>query len=121
MRKDQWDTTVTIDGTQYGTWDVSTGGDVDTTELQYRPGGMGAQISLGGVVTVNALTVGRLYVLERDHVNVHDLLGRVGRGQVVVKKQPLDIDGNAFGRPLTYNGILKRVTPPEVDSNTADV
>jgi|SRR5215471_9463762 len=120
MRKDQWDTTVTIDGVAYGTFDQSTGGEADTDELKYKPGGMAAQISLGGIVTVGALTVSRLYVLERDHVNVHNLLGRVGKAQVVVKKQPLDVDGNAFGRPLTYNGVLKRVTPPEVDSESTD-
>jgi len=30
------------------------------------------------------------------------------------------VDGNAFGDPLTYQGRLKTVTPPEVDSMGTD-
>lgn len=120
MRKDQYDTTVTVDGTDLGTFDSLTGGEVDTDELTYRPGAMGARISLGGVVNVGAVVVGRLYQLERDHLNIHWLMGRAGKADVVVKKQPLDVDGNAFGRPLTYQGKLKRVSPPEVDSEASE-
>jgi hypothetical protein len=31
----------------------------------------------------------------------------------------MDIEGNVFGKPLVYNGRLKRVTPPEVDSEAS--
>jgi|SRR5215831_4322725 len=117
MRKDQHRVTVSVDGRKLGVWDVLTGGETDSDELKYRPGGMGAQISLGGVVTVGQLIVARLYTLERDHATVHWLLGRVGKGRAVVNKAVLDPDGNAYGKPLVTKGTLKRVTPPEVDSN----
>jgi hypothetical protein len=124
-RKDQYDTRVSVDGQDLGTFDTLTGGESDTTELTYKPGGMAPQVSLGGLVTIGQVVLGRLYVLDRDHQNSNGtgiawLLSRVGKGQVVVTKQPLDIDGNAFGKPLVYKGTLKRVTPPEVDSQSTD-
>jgi hypothetical protein len=119
-RKDQYDVRVSVDGKNLGTFDVLTGGETDTTELVYKPGGMAPQVSLGGIVTVGQTIVNRIYQLDRDHAQVHWLLSRVGKGQVVINKQPLDIDGNAYGKPLVYKGTLKRVTPPEVDSNSTD-
>lgn len=117
MRKDQHRVTVIVDGRNLGVFDVLTGGETDSDELKYRPGGMAPSISLGGVVTVGQVIVSRLYKLQRDHLNVHWLLGRVGKGNVVVNKAVLDPDGNTFGKPLVTKGVLKRVTPPEVDSN----
>jgi hypothetical protein len=117
MRKDQHRVTVNVDGKRLGVFDVMTGGETDSDELKYRPGGMAAVISLGGVVTVGQLIVSRLYELDRDHVNVHWLLSRVGKGQVTVTKTVLDPNKNPFGDPLVTKGVLKRVTPPEVDSN----
>lgn len=117
MRKDQHRVTVIVDGTNLGVFDVLTGGETDSDELKYRPGGMAPVISLGGVVTVGQVIVSRIYQLQRDHLQVHWLLGRVGKGNVVVNKAVLDPDGNAFGKPLVTKGVLKRVTPPEVDSN----
>ena len=117
MRKDQHRVTVSIDGQRLGVFDVMTGGETDSDELKYRPGGMAPVISLGGVVTVGQLIVSRLYELNRDHTNVHWLLSRVGKGQAVVTKNVLDPNRNPFGKPLVTKGILKRVTPPEVDSN----
>ena len=120
MRKDQHRVTVTVDGRSLGVWDVLTGGETDTDELTYKPGGMAPAISLGGIVTVGQLIVSRIYQLERDHLQVHWLLGRVGKGNVVINKAVLDEDRNAFGQPLVTRGKLKRVTPPEVDSNSTD-
>jgi hypothetical protein len=117
MRKDQHRVTVVVDGKKLGVFDVLTGGETDSDELKYKPGGMAPAISLGGTVTVGQLIVSRIYKLQRDHLQIHWLLGRVGKGDVVVNKAVLDPDGNAFGKPLVTKGVLKRVTPPEVDSN----
>lgn len=122
-RKDMYDVTVTVDGRQLGgnnTFDTMTGGEVDSDELKYKPGGMAPMVSLGGTTTVGQVVIGRLYDLKRDHPLIHWLISRVGKGNVVVKKQPLDVDGNAYGRPLVYTGKLKRVLPPEVDSTSTD-
>lgn len=119
-RQDQYNVTVSIDGEDKGTWDKMEGGEVDSEERKYRPGNMATEVSLGGSVSVGNVTVTRLYELARDHLNVKAMMARAGKGTVVVKKQPLDVDGNPFGSPLVYQGTLKAVTPPEVDSESND-
>src|SRR5215472_3640183 len=113
-RKDQNAVAVKVDDRNLGIFDVMTGGEVDTTELVYKPGGMLPQISLGGIVTVGQVVLNRLYQLDRDHQTIHWLVGRVGKGRVTITKTSLDTDQNAYGAPLVYKGVLKRVTPPEV-------
>jgi hypothetical protein len=120
VRKDQFDTTVTIDGVLLGTFDSMTGGESDSDSLTYKPGGMAPIVTLGGTVTVGQVIIARLYRLERDHQTIAWLLSRVGKGSMVVKKQPLDTDGNTYGKPIVTSGVLKRVTPPEVDSTSGD-
>jgi hypothetical protein len=119
-RQDQYAVLVTIDGEDTGIWDKLTGGEVDSEELKYKPGGMARQISLGGSVNVGNVTVSRLYDLTRDHLRLGGWIAGVGRARVIIKKQPLDLNAIAFGPPVTYTGILKMVTPPEVDSEATD-
>ena len=123
-REDTWHVSVLVedmaagDGSMldFATWDKQGGGDVDSSDTTYRPGAMGPQISLGGPKTTSNVTASRLYRLERDHAHVGKLVAAVGRGRMTVIKQPLDIEGNAFGKPLVYNGRLKTVKFPTVDS-----
>lgn len=119
-RQDQYAITMSVDGVDTGVWDKLTGGEIDSEETKFKPGGMGASVSLGGSVEVGNLTISRLYGLTRDHDRVHALISRVGKAAVVINRQPLDADGNAYGRPLVYTGTLKTVTPPEVDSESSD-
>jgi len=119
-RVDQYDVSVSVDGVDLGTFDKMSGGEVDSEETTYKPGGMGARISLGGSQNIGTITLSRLYDLNRDHLIVHWLMGRAGKGWVVIKKKSLDVDRNVFGRPLTYQGRLKLVHPPDVDSEAAD-
>ncbi len=120
MRQDQYDVTVAVDGVDLGTWDTLSGGEVDSEETTYKPGAMAPRISLGGSVNVGNVTVGRLFDVIRDGQIIHWLISRAGKGSIVIKKTPLDVDGNVAGRPLTYSGKLKQVNPPEHDSNSAD-
>lgn len=119
-RQDQYAVSVRIDGTDTGVWDKLSGGEIDSEETKYKPGGMAAAVSLGGSVEVGNVTVSRLYVLDRDHTVIKTWINRVGKANVVVTKQSLDVDGNSFGAPLVYQGTLKTVTPPEVDSESND-
>lgn len=115
--------TLNIDGVDLGVWDKLSGGEVDSEETKYKPGNMGQHVSLGGSVEVGNVTVSRLYTLaffQAGNDLIHWLVGRTGKGQCVVNRQPLDIDGNAYGRPLVYQGTLKTVTPPEIDSESND-
>jgi hypothetical protein len=119
-RQDTYRVTVSVDGKSWDVWDKMSGGEVDSAEYKYKPGGMAPTVSLGGTKTTGNITVSRLYRLVRDHDHLQTLFNNVGRGGVVVKKQPLDIDGHAYGKPIVYTGILKTVTPPAVDSESTD-
>jgi hypothetical protein len=119
-RKDQFAVGIVVDGRNLGIWDQLTGGEIDSADSIYRPGAMGPPISLGGYVTVGALTVQRLYDIDRDGPQIHWLITRVGKGKVVVSKKSLDTDGNVYGPAMTYTTRLKKVTPPEADSMLAD-
>lgn len=123
-RTDQYSVSVAIadlNPPNLGVFDKMTGGAIDTEETKYKPGAMGASISLGGTKTVANVVVERLYDLQRDHHLMAALIAAAGKSDMTVTKQPLDADGNAFGAPLVYTGKLKTVTPPEHDSeaNTA--
>jgi hypothetical protein len=120
VRQDEYNVTVTVDGRDLGTWDKFTGGEVDSEETTFKPGNMGSRISLGGSVNVGNVTVSVLYTLATIHTMVHWLISRVGKAAVVITKQPLDVDGVAYGKPLTYTGKLKQINPPEHDSESND-
>lgn len=119
-REDQYRVTVSVDGVDLGTWDKFTGGEIDSEESKYKPGGMAPEVSLGGSITVTNFTVSRLYELSRDHPKVPLLKSKVGKGTVTATKQPLDVDRNAFGAPIVYTGILKQLTLPDHDSTSSD-
>jgi hypothetical protein len=119
-RQDQYSVTVTIGGIDFGTWDTLSGGEIDSEENTYRPGGMAEAISLGGAVTVGAVTVSRLYDLAIDHANVKKYSAAVGSAKAVVKKTALGVDKKPVGDPLIYTGTLKSVSFPEHDSTSSD-
>lgn len=102
-----------------GVFDKMTGGGLDSDETKYKPGGMVPPVSLGGSKTTDNVVVSRLYRLARDHDIVQMLFNGVGKAKMVITKQPLDADGNVYGKPIVYNGTLKRCTPPEHDSESS--
>lgn len=118
-RVNQHLTTATVDGRALGVFDSVDGGEVDSQESKYYPGGMMPQIALGGQQTISNLTLGRVNVLARDQDLIRWLQTRAGAGLAVVSRQPLDADGNPFGRPYIYRGVLKKVTLPPGDSNAS--
>lgn len=118
--QNRWRVTVSLDGTPTGVWDKMTGGNRDSDDPTYPPGGMGEPIALGGRSWTEPVTVSRIYDLERDHSLIATLHARTGKGWVVVTKQPLDEDGNAYGEPIVRAGKLKSVVEPDVDSESSD-
>lgn len=119
-QQNQYANTLVVDGRPLGVFDTWSGGEADSDEVKYSPGGMGAEEAHGGRQVVGNVTLGRMYKRDRDHELVRWLISRRGRAKVVASRQPLDRDGNAFGRPLVYTGILKAVSPQDVDSNSSD-
>lgn len=120
MRQDQWANTVTIDGVAWGVWDTLGGGEVEAEETKYRPGGMAAEVSLGGYTSVGNLTLGRLLTKAQWEPMATLMRTKVGKATVSVSRQPLDVDGQPFGKPLVYSGTLMNVTPGDTDSNSSD-
>lgn len=128
-RQDQFLITVSVTGVvngssttlDLGIWDKLTGGDIDSEETKYKPGNMGASIVIGGSVTVNNVVVSKLFDGLKDQGRMGALMGMAGRGAMTVSKTPLDINGAPIGgvSPTVYHGILKTVTPPEVDSESS--
>lgn len=115
LREDTYRVTVTVGNRDLGTWDKMSGGEADSEETTYRPGGLAQQITLGGARTLGNVTVTKLYD-EPMHQLWHWLSEQVGRADMVVTKQPLDADGNKWDRPIVYSGKLKSATPPDTDS-----
>jgi hypothetical protein len=116
-REDLFEITLFIDGTDCGVWDKLTGGDLDSDDLKYRPGGnQGQEETLGGPQTVSDITVTRRWKLGRDTELAPFLAEKRGSGECVVVKQPLDRSYNAYGKPIVYNGTLKTVNLPDADS-----
>lgn len=118
-RADTFALHLTIGGEDWGIWDKKSGGQLDSEEYKYSPGAMVTPVSLGGRRTTDNVTVQRLYDKERDHDRVQTLYNGVGKARCVVKQQPMDPDGNRFGDPIVWNGTLKRVQTPDVDSESS--
>jgi hypothetical protein len=113
--------TVSVEGIgDIGVFDKMTGGEIDSEETKYSPGGMAPPVSLGGRVTMANIVLERNYVLERDSAIEHALIAAVGVANVTATKQPLDENRVPYGRPLVYSGVLKKCFPPDHDSNSSN-
>jgi hypothetical protein len=122
MRNDRFKVTVSVTGVAMDTdpFDAQTGGDTDSTETKYRPGGMAPEVSLGGAVSTANIVITRNFALGRDDVLMAPLRNAAGKKQASCTVQPLDGDGNSFGTPWTFSGVLQRVRGPQPDSMSQD-
>jgi hypothetical protein len=121
-RVDQWQISLAVGGRGLGVWDKKTGGNADSDETTYRPGGLSEAISLGGSNTVENLTFQRLLQHGRDLGTDEMAFLYNGRGKhkMIATLQPLDPNGGKFGKPIVYTGTLKAVTLPDIDSESSD-
>lgn len=122
VREDLYDVEATFVGTDGQKakfiFDKMTGGDVKAQSKKYRPAnGTEDELNLGGAQTVSNIMLTRLYETDIDGW-VLWLLSQVGKGTMYVAKQPLDLNGTAFGTALRYKGLIEGVTPPPTDSES---
>lgn len=110
--------TVNIDGQNIGTFDTWSGGDALATETKHRPGGMGDEVSIAGLISYAAGTVTRVYERSRDHELLRTLTPKGGRVKASVTEQPLDDNGNVWGKPNVYTGRFMGVKRGDVDSTS---
>lgn len=116
----QWLITGTIAGAPIGVFDTCSGGEITAEPTKHRPGGMGQQSSNGALPEFGDLTIGRELDLTRDLALHARLAVFVGRADMVVSRQPLDVNGAPFGKSITYTGRMSGLTDPETDSNSAE-
>ena len=119
-REDTMLVTLRVDDIDFGVWDKKTGGNADSEESKYNPGGMAKEVSLGGRQTHENITLSREFDWGRDLPSLGYLIDRRGRASVTIGQQFLDIDGNARGNPVTATGTLKSVQAPDHDSSGND-
>lgn len=119
-RQDQESIHVVVEGKDLGIFQTFSGGASKAEDTKNRPGAMGKEESLGGPVSRDAFTVGRVYDLERDHPLFKELDALTGSGRGSVSRTKLDRNRNPVGAPIGYTGILIAVTPPDGDSNSSD-
>jgi hypothetical protein len=127
-RQDTWRVHLWVDDVRtdtdsrvdFGVWDKKSGGSIDSEERIYHPGGMVPPISLGGRTTPEAVTMSKIYDLNKDPDRLDCLLAGVGRASCLVAQQAMSIRASDAGPVLTYEGTLKTVTPPDHDSEGND-
>lgn len=119
-RKDTHRVTLIVNGHNCGIWDSRSGGKKTSEQLKTKTGGMG-EVALGGSPSTDALTLSRLYEVQRDHILLGPLLlPLVGKGLCTVLQDAVDVDGNPAGKPLRWTGKLASYDPPEYDANSND-
>jgi hypothetical protein len=120
LRQDTWQVSVNLEGRDLGIFDTTDGGEKDSDENKYNPGGMVGEISLGGRPTIGELTTSRYYDVKRDHPLFSFINALVGSGRGTIGFTPMDFQGNVSGPPFKYSATLKTFTPPTSDSTSQD-
>jgi hypothetical protein len=112
----QADITVQLDGTPlFGPWATYSGGDLTSTDAKTRPGGMGDEVSNGGLATRNDATLtiqwSDTVLAQYKHIQT-----RVGKGDVLISANWLDGEGYSFPDSSYGNsGKLKGCSHPNYD------
>jgi len=120
-RQDTWLTHFQIDNWFLGAWDQFSGGEIDSEEAKYRPGGMDYEISLGGRVTYGNVTVAKYWENWLSQSLYPWAIGRVGKARIYICRYPMTADFVQIGRGVAYQGTLKRISVPDYDSMGTDV
>lgn len=123
VRQNEITVDVIFKGVTYelGVFDTWEGGGVTAESTKHRRGGMGIQIAVAGVPTIEDVTIGRDYDLARDNPMAHKLSDAVGRARAVATKYYLDVEGNRKGDPIILRGLLVGYTEPNSDSDSSDI
>lgn len=121
MRQDTAVVNASLDGVDLGPFSKRSGGNVDSEESKFKPGGGLPEQSLGGTRSTENVTLEAGYdldgVIGRE---IKWILSRAGSGAVVITQQPTDRDGNIYGVPITWVGTLKSVNLPEFEASGND-
>lgn len=109
-----------VDDIDYGIFDKSSSWVRDSTLTKYRSGGQPDEETLGGPNIYSDITLDRNYRLSRDYPLIAPLMAACGTGKLEAYKQPLNRDYSAYNLPMVAKGVLKSVSDPAADSNSAN-
>lgn len=117
----QWRIQVNVDGVKLDSvsWDKASGGDIVAENQTYNPGGMGPQITTGGIRKRNDITVDRVWsdALIGKFIKLDNAAGIAA---TTVSLTPIKSDKKtSASHPIVYTGVLKQVTRPPSDSSSS--
>lgn len=107
--------TLSIDGEDFGPWDGFSGGAYDADETKYTPYDKVQRTYLTNETTDN-VTIQRDYRPSRDGLLVRRK-DDLHRKPFVFVVQDEDEDGNFQQNRPPYRGLVKRIVPPDGNSN----
>lgn len=110
--------TVVVNGTALGVFDSWSGGDAVAKSNKHRAGGMGPEKAYASLPSYTDMTVSRVLEPARDWELVRSLKNLAGDVNASVTIQPLDADGNTWGKPKVYSGMFLGVKDGKVDSTS---
>jgi hypothetical protein len=118
--QNQFLVTLNVDGIgNCGVWDDKTGGENIAAATRHRPGGMGPEQVFPALPTLSAIVLSRVYDTTKGDVALCGQLSQLaGRVYATVTEQPLDPQGNAFGVPRTFRGLLSSAKPGPISSDS---
>lgn len=119
QREDTWLVVLNVAGVDCGKWDTFDGGETDSEEAKFRPGGMDQEISLGGRQTLGNVTLSRHHD-DWLRESVKWLRAQCGRARITIGRVPLDTYGVQLGPVEWLGGTIKRCSPPSHDSMGGD-
>ena len=121
-RSDMFQLQVSVAGVNIDTisWDSVEGGELQSDDTSFNPGGMQPQIALGGKRSRSAMTVKRIWsdALLGSYVALDNV---AGNAPVTISVQTLSASKQPVGSPLVYTGILQTCTRPGFDSSSSSV
>jgi hypothetical protein len=122
LREDLYNVTIILAGTDGQkvkfVFDKMSGGKITTKVTKYRAAnGTEDEQVLGGAKVVDDITVLGLMTYDM-YLWLPWMIAQAGKADAYVNKQPVDRDGNAFGKALNYSGKLQDVEPPATDSHS---
>jgi hypothetical protein len=112
--------TAVVDGQPLGVFDSRSGGEVDSEVSKRYVGGQRVQQIYKGLRATGDVTITRGYERERDHELARTLEQRAGLAPMSVSEQPLDDEGNPWGKPKTWTGKLKSVNTGDYDAQSGE-
>lgn len=120
-RQDQGSVTLTVDDRKIPiVFKKRDGGATDSEESKSFPGGMSKQKAHGGPQTVDNVTLTFEFIPEVHDSILRWMRTRAGGGDALAIEQNLDRNGNAFGKPTRYTGVLKKVDTGNYDAASSD-